>query len=168
MQNAEAKTWRETAETRKPRKGDAKRQEPSQCGVRKPESEFSVFHRDNMHLFLLRNRKRHRERRGQMKTLRDCFGRQVRLTDERLAHILDHPEMKEMGAELERMLLQPQFVRRSRSDQAVRLFYEFYAQTIVGGKWLCVVVKYAENDAFVVTAYLTDKPKAGEDLWPTK
>ncbi len=103
-----------------------------------------------------------------MKTLRDCFGRQVRLTDERLAHILDHPEMKEMGAEIERVLLQPQLVRRSRSDQAVRLFYEFYAQTIVGGKWLCVVVKYAENDAFVVTAYLTDKPKAGEDLWPTK
>ena len=50
----------------------------------------------------------------------------------------------------------------------VRLFYEFYAQTIVGGKWLCVVVKYPENDAFVVTAYLTDKPKTGEDLWPTK
>jgi len=24
------------------------------------------------------------------------------------------------------------------------------------------------NDAFVVTAYLTDKPKAGEDLWPIK
>jgi len=76
--------------------------------------------------------------------------------------------MREMGAEIERVLLQPQFVRPSRSDQAVRLFYEFYAQTIVGGKWLCVVVKYAENDAFVVTAYLTDKPKAGEDLWPTK
>src|SRR5712692_1115201 len=130
--------------------------------------EFSVFRRGNMHLCLLRNRKRHRERRSQMKTLRDCFGRQVRLTDERLAHILDHPERKEMDGEMERMLLQPQFVRRSRSDQAVRLFYEFYAQTIVGGKWLCVVVKYAENDAFVVTAYLTDKPKAGEDLWPTK
>ena len=27
---------------------------------------------------------------------------------------------------------------------------------------------YAEHDAFVVMAYLTDKPKAGEDLWPTK
>lgn len=39
---------------------------------------------------------------------------------------------------------------------------------MVGGKWLCVVVKYEENDAFVVTAYLTDKPKSGEDLWPTK
>ena len=103
-----------------------------------------------------------------MKTLPDCFGRQVRLTEERLAHILEHPEMKEMGAEIERVLRQPQLVRRSRSDEAVRLFYEFYAQTIVDGKWLCVVVKYLENDAFVVTAYLTDKPKAGEDLWPIK
>jgi hypothetical protein len=103
-----------------------------------------------------------------MKTLNDCFGHAVRLTDERLAHILEHPEMKDMGAEIERVLTQPQLVRRSRSDEAVRLFYQFYGRTIVGGKWLCVVVKYAENDAFVVTAYLTDKPKAGDDLWPTK
>jgi len=103
-----------------------------------------------------------------MKTLEDCFGQKVRLTDERLAHILEHPEMTGMEAEIVRVLRQPQLVRRSRSDEGVRLFYEFYAQTIVGGKWLCVVVKYAENDAFVVTAYLTDKPKAGEDLWPTK
>ena len=103
-----------------------------------------------------------------MKTLPDCFGRQVRLTDERLAHILEHPEMKGMAAEIKRVLIQPHLVRRSRSDEAVRLFYEFYGQTIVGGKWLCVVVKYAENDAFVVTAYLTDKPKPGEDLWPIK
>ncbi|MGA2866044.1 MAG: DUF4258 domain-containing protein [Verrucomicrobiota bacterium] len=103
-----------------------------------------------------------------MKLLGDCFGRQVRLTDERLAHILGHPEMKEPAAEIERLLRQPELVRRSGSDEAVRLFYEFCAETVVGGKWLCVVVKYAENDAFVVTAYLTDKPKAGEDLWPTK
>jgi hypothetical protein len=103
-----------------------------------------------------------------MKTLRDCFGHVVRLTDERLAHILEHAEMQGMAFEIERVLLRPQLVRRSRSDEAVRLFYEFYARTIVGGKWLCVVVKYPENDAFVVTAYLTDKPKTGEDLWPTK
>jgi hypothetical protein len=30
------------------------------------------------------------------------------------------------------------------------------------------VVKYMTDDAFVVTAYLTDKPKAGKDLWPKK
>jgi hypothetical protein len=103
-----------------------------------------------------------------MKTLPDCFGHQVRLTDERLAHILEHPEMKGMAAAIKRALIHPQLVRRSRSDTAVRLFYEFYVRTIVGGKWLCIVVKYENNDAFVVTAYLTDKPKAGEDLWPTK
>jgi hypothetical protein len=103
-----------------------------------------------------------------MKTLKECFGHAVRLTDQQLAHILDHPEMKDMGTEIERVLHQPQLVRRSRSGEAMRLFYEFCAQTIVGGKWLCVVVKFLGNDAFVVTAYLTDKPKAGEDLWPTK
>jgi len=32
-----------------------------------------------------------------MKTLRDCFGHSVRLTDERLAHILEHSEMKGPG-----------------------------------------------------------------------
>ena len=107
-------------------------------------------------------------RRICMRTLKDCFGNAVRLTDERRAHILKHPEMQGLAAEIERVLLPPQLMRRSRSDEAVRLFCEFYAQTIVGGKWLCVVVKYVENDAFVVTACLTDKPNAGEDLWPTK
>jgi len=103
-----------------------------------------------------------------MRILVDCFGREVRLTDERLAHILEHPEMIAMAEEVERVLRRPVMVRCSRSDRAVRLFYEFYAETIVSGKWLCVVVKYLEIDAFVVTAYLTDKPKAGDTLWPTK
>ena len=76
--------------------------------------------------------------------------------------------MNGMAEEVERVLRQPQFVRRSRPDKTVRLFYEFYARTIVDGKWLCVVVKYEENDAFMVTAVLTDKPKAGENLWSTK
>jgi hypothetical protein len=101
-----------------------------------------------------------------MKTIQDCFGHAVRLTEERMAHILEHPEMREIVAEIEQVLTEPQTVRRSRSDDGVRLFYEFYAQTIVGDKWLCVVVKYSKDDAFVVTAYLTDKPKAGDTLWP--
>ena len=48
-----------------------------------------------------------------MKLLNDCFGHQVRLTDVRLAHIIEHPEMKGLEAELERVLRQPQLVRRS-------------------------------------------------------
>ena len=101
-----------------------------------------------------------------MKIIQDCFGQAVRLTDERMAHILEHPEMIGMSMEIENVLTKPHTVRRSRSDGTVKLFYEYYAQTIVGGKWLCVVVKCLQDDAFVVTAYLTDKPKNGENLWP--
>jgi hypothetical protein len=76
--------------------------------------------------------------------------------------------MREMEPGIEQALRRPQSVRPSRSDPTVRLFYLFQEQTLVGGKWLCVVVKYTADDAFVVTAYLTDQLKKGEDLWPKK
>ena len=60
-----------------------------------------------------------RGKRGRVKVLEDCFGHKVRLTDERLAHILEHPEMSGMEAEIERVVRQPQFVQSSRSDAAV-------------------------------------------------
>ena len=103
-----------------------------------------------------------------MKIIRDCFGHDVRLTDERLAHILQHVELVGMESEIECVLRSPTEVRVSLSDDAVRLFYEFYAETTVGGKWLCVVVKYLADDAFVITSYLTDTLKAGETVWPKK
>jgi hypothetical protein len=46
-----------------------------------------------------------------MKIIRDCFGRSVRLTDERLAHILLHQEMVGMEAEIERVVQAPIEVR---------------------------------------------------------
>jgi hypothetical protein len=103
-----------------------------------------------------------------MKTIRDCFGRLIRLTDERMAHILQHPEMIGMEAEITHVLQRPAEVRLSRSDSTVQLFYEYYVKTRVGGKWLCAVVKYGADDGFVVTAYLTDQPKPGERIWPKK
>ena len=76
-----------------------------------------------------------------MKLIKDCFGLSVRLTDERLAHILEHAEMVGMEDELERILQTPNEVRISRSDDSVRLFYEFYARTRLGGKWLCSICR---------------------------
>jgi hypothetical protein len=99
-----------------------------------------------------------------MRQLTDFQGRSVRLTDERLAHILGHPEMAGFDTQIDDVLRNPETVVRSRTDPTVNLCYRFYAQTAVGGKWLCVVVKYVLNDAFVLTAYLTDKIKAGE-IW---
>jgi len=45
-----------------------------------------------------------------LNTVADCFGIAVRLTEERMAHILEHPEMKAMGAEIDRLLAAPQIV----------------------------------------------------------
>ncbi len=103
-----------------------------------------------------------------MKVLKDYQGRELRLTDERLQHILEHPEMANLETALEETLRQPQFVIQSRTDSAAELSYRFYVGAKVGDKWLCVVVKYAVNDAFVVTAYLTDQVKKGTQLWPKK
>ena len=58
-----------------------------------------------------------------------------------------------MRDEIIRTVRAPAEVRVSRSDTNVCLFYEFHARTQVGDKWLCVAVKYLENDAFVITAY---------------
>jgi hypothetical protein len=66
-----------------------------------------------------------------MTIFKDCFGRDVRLTDERLTHILEHPEMRDMDRHLGETLARPSIVRKSRSD-------------------------------------LTDRPKEGEELWPTR
>ena len=38
--------------------------------------------------------------------------------------------------------------------------------TRVGDRYLCVAVKVAGDDAFVLTAYLTDRIKRGVALWP--
>ena len=100
------------------------------------------------------------------KTLIDYRDQQVRLTAERQRHILEHSEMAGLDSVIEQTLRDPQLVIQSRTDAAAGLHYRFCTGTLVGDKWLCVVVKYVGDDAFVLTAYLTDKPKAGDRLWP--
>jgi len=101
-----------------------------------------------------------------MKELKDYEGRIVRFSQERLAHVLSHPELTEHEDWVTNTLLHPEEVRYSISDRMVKLFYRFYPNTKVGNKWLCVVAKYLDDDAFVITAYLTDKFKRGDSIWP--
>ncbi len=97
--------------------------------------------------------------------LSDVWGNSVSLTDERRAHILEHPEMRGQKDKLAEILLEPDVVIQSQSDDTVRLFHRFYRRLAIGDKYLCVVVKYVEDDTFVITAYFTDKIKRGEVLW---
>jgi hypothetical protein len=98
-------------------------------------------------------------------TIVDHFGTTVRLTDERLAHILEHPEMSGLQGAIAETLKHPVLVVESLSDEAAHLYYRFYSRTRAGDKFLCVVVKIKPGDAFVLTAYLTDSPKKGAILW---
>ena len=75
-----------------------------------------------------------------MKILRDYEGREVRLTDERLAHILEHPEMVGLEDAIGDTLAQPQRVIQSLSDPQARLYYRYYVGTRVGDKFGSVSV----------------------------
>ena len=103
-----------------------------------------------------------------MKLLHDHQGLAIRLTDERLVHILAHPEMVGMEHAIEETVTEPQQVVQSFSDPQAHLYYRFYVGTLVGDKYLCVVVKVQDADAFVLTAYLTNTIKKGVQIWPQK
>lgn len=103
-----------------------------------------------------------------MRSFKDFEGKTIRLTAERLAHIREHPEMRGLSRQIRETLTHPLKVVQSLSDSGVRLYYRFYFSTKVGDKYLCVVVKLRGDDAFVLTAYLTDTLKKGVMLWPKR
>jgi len=89
----------------------------------------------------------------------------IRLTEERLAHIKEHPEITEHTTKINETLADPDIVVKSKSDEEARLYYKHYIGLSIGDKYLCVVVKFKEADAFVVTAYFTDSIKRGDVIW---
>ncbi len=101
-----------------------------------------------------------------MRILKDHDGCDVRLTDERFAHILEHPEMQNQDARIVETLLSPDSIIASHHDPPVHLSHRLYERTPVTRKYLVVMVKYLESDAFIVTAFFTDQEKKGTRLWP--
>jgi len=97
---------------------------------------------------------------------KDVWGNSVDLTEERYAHLSEHPEMVGQEGKLAETLLEPDAVIQSKADETVRLFHRFYQGLSIGDKHLCIVVKYLESEVFIITAYFTDKVKRGEILWP--
>ena len=101
-----------------------------------------------------------------MESLQDLHNRSVRLTEERQRHLQTaHPEMADAVFRIAETLASPDRVVRSVTDETVELFYRHYPSTPVTSKFLCIVVKVATDDNFVITAYYTDTIKRGESLW---
>lgn len=95
----------------------------------------------------------------------DYTGNLIRLTDERLSHIKEHPEMTIHTEKINETLADPDIVVRSKSDEEAKLYCRHYEGLSIGNKYLCIVVKYKEADAFVIAAYFTDSIKRGDVIW---
>jgi hypothetical protein len=101
-----------------------------------------------------------------MVNLRDYRGVEIRLTDERLAHMRDvHPEIVANERFIAETVAAPEIVVQSEMDRAARLYYRRYRVTGIGEKHMCVLVKATGESPFVLTAYFTDRIKRGEVLW---
>lgn len=61
-------------------------------------------------------------------------------------------------------LANPDSVILSHHDSSVRLYHKFFSQTPVTRKYLVVAVKCLDEDAFVITAFFTDREKKGVRL----
>ena len=77
-----------------------------------------------------------------MRRFTDEHENDVRLTDERLRHILrTHPEMAFQLHRFAETLASPDAVSPSRSSQAVRLYYRLYPDLRDRNRYICLVVK---------------------------
>lgn len=95
-----------------------------------------------------------------MRRFNDEFGNEVRLTDERLRHILQrHPEMAFQMHRFAETLADPAAVSPSGSSPTVRLYYRLYPDLQGRNRYICIVVKRASGYSFILTAYLDRRIK---------
>ncbi len=79
----------------------------------------------------------------------------IELTAERYGHItIFHPEIKSFHKHFGKTLIDPEIIRRSKSDPRVLIFY----RKLSASKLLAIVVKTNARN-FILTAYFTNKIK---------
>ena len=97
-----------------------------------------------------------------MRRFTDEHGNEIRLTDERLGHILRrHPEMAFQLHRFAETLARPDAVRPSRSSTAVQLYYRLYPDLQGRNRYICFVVKREADYSFLLTGYLARSIKGG-------
>ncbi len=95
-----------------------------------------------------------------MRRFTDERGKEVRLTDERLRHMLRrHPEMAFQIHRFAETLAKPDAVSVSKSSPTVQLYYRLYPDLKARNRYLCLVVKRDGEDSFILTGYLDRKIK---------
>jgi len=97
--------------------------------------------------------------------VRTPLGKQVRTSEEYWREITTykHPQLAGKVHDVELTLVDPERIKKSRSDEHVYLYYR-----LIGKYVLCVVVKHFGDEGFVITAYFTGKEKEGTTIWEKK
>ena len=95
----------------------------------------------------------------------DYNAREIRFTAERLAHMLEHPEMVDQLDRVRETFQNPSIIVETNVDSSVHVYHRFYARTPVTSKYLQVSVKFLETDAFVLTAFYSNRTKKGTVVW---
>lgn len=71
--------------------------------------------------------------------------------------------MKKYRKDIGETISEPDLIRQSIYSKNVYIYYRYYPN-ILQGKYVAVVVRMDENK-FIITAYITDKIKRGEEIW---
>ncbi len=73
---------------------------------------------------------------------------------------IKHRNLKGQENNVVSTLSQPDFIRKSKIDKSVFLYYKKVANSL-----FCAVVRHEIATGFLITAYITDRPKEGELIW---
>lgn len=72
-----------------------------------------------------------------------------------------HPSIRKYEAQVKKTLSNPDQIRRSTRDSRVHLYYKS-----IGKLSVCVVADHmSSKEGYVITAYLTDRIKEGEQVY---
>lgn len=85
----------------------------------------------------------------------------IRTTEEYWNYLvtIKHRVMKHKEEMVQKVLSNPDFIRKSKIDENVFLYYK------QNDRLYCVVARHEGKEGFLITAYPTDKVKEGDVIW---
>lgn len=91
------------------------------------------------------------------------LGRHIRITKRHWDYVISkHESITGLERRVKEILRDPTYVRRSKEDEEVYLYYAPYNKY-----FLCVVCRHLNDDGFIITAYLADSIKKGVVIYET-
>lgn len=101
--------------------------------------------------------------RGVYFQVRTPSGVTIRTTKDYWERIITtkHPSIAKYEPQVQESLKDPDEIRRSQQDTKVNLYYKS-----IGKVYVCVVADHIDSkEGYIITAYLTDRIKEGEQIY---